>query len=287
MERAMSPDHTSVLEISGLDVTYGHGHRRRQVLFDVALRVRPGEAVGVIGESGSGKTTLARTALGLVRPSAGAIRIDGTDTVGLSAAQRRRLRRAGTVQYVFQDPLKSLDPELTLGASLAEPLRIRGTESGEAVRRRVRELLDTVDLDPALADRFPSEVSGGQRQRVAIARALITDPKLIILDEPVSALDSANRAKVLNLLGALRDRGVALVFISHDLGSVAGLTDRTAVLFRGHVVEEAPTADIVNRPRHPYTRLLVGSAPTLAGASIDRDERSELRALLTPAPTAE
>jgi ABC-type glutathione transport system ATPase component len=184
------------------------------------------------------------------------------------------------IQYVFQDPLKSLDPERTLGESLAEPLALQGRLSKAEIAERIRVHLDRVALPDSILARFPAEISGGQRQRVAIARALITDPAVIVLDEPVSALDAANRSTVLGILGRLRDSGVALVFISHDLGSVAGLTDRTLVLFRGHVVEEGPTARIVNRPEHPYTRLLIGSAPTLGQSPIGRAERDELRALL-------
>ncbi|MFK0172189.1 ABC transporter ATP-binding protein [Streptomyces sp. NPDC090306] len=269
-----------VLEVRDLDVDYGARRRRRRALHGVGLSVVPGETVGIIGETGSGKTTLARAVLGLVRPSAGSIVVDGEEVAGHSRRQWRDLRRRGVVQYVFQDPLRSLDPDLTVKASLTEPLLVRGVGADEAADR-VRTLLDRVRLDEELLDRLPGEISGGQRQRVAVARALVTEPRLVILDEPVSALDSANRVQVLEILKELRDSGTALVFISHDLGSVAGIADRVAVLYRGELVETGPVRDVVNAPTHPYTRLLLSSAPTLRGdAPADRAEREALRALL-------
>jgi ABC-type glutathione transport system ATPase component len=189
------------------------------------------------------------------------------------------LRRRGVAAYVFQDPLRSLDPDLTVEASLIEPLLISGVPKATAVER-ARVKLDLVRLDPALLGKLPGELSGGQRQRVAVARALVTEPRLIILDEPVSALDAANRVVVLETLKELRAAGVSLVFISHDLGSVAGVASRIGVLYHGELVELGPTADIVNRPQHPYTRLLLSSAPTLRSAPADRAERDALRELL-------
>ncbi|MDA5141449.1 ABC transporter ATP-binding protein [Streptomyces sp. AD681] len=275
----MSTDTRPVLDVTGLEVHYGARRRRRRALHDVSLSVAPGETVGLIGETGSGKSTLARTVLGLVRPSAGSVVVDGEDVTTHSARQWRELRRRGVVQYVFQDPLRSLDPDLTVEASLTEPLLVRGTARPEAAAR-VRAFLPRVRLTEELLDRLPGELSGGQRQRIAVARALVTAPRLVILDEPVSALDSANRVQVLEILKELRASGVALVFISHDLGSVAGTADRIAVLYRGELVEVGAARDVVGRPRHPYTRLLVGSAPTLRGAPADRAERAALRALL-------
>ncbi|MGP2442087.1 ABC transporter ATP-binding protein [Streptomyces sp. JW3] len=268
-----------VLEVTGLTVHYGPRRRRRQALDGVSLTVAPGETVGVIGETGSGKSTLARAVLGLVPASAGSVVIDGEDVTGHRDRQWRALRRRGVVQYVFQDPLRSLDPDLTIEESLTEPLLVRGVPRAAAAGR-ARTFLDRVRLTGDLLDRLPGELSGGQRQRVAVARALVTEPRLVILDEPVSALDSANRVQILDILKELRAGGTALVFISHDLGSVAGTADRVAVLYRGELVETAAAHDVVNRPRHPYTRLLVGSAPTLRGAPADRAERDRLRALL-------
>jgi len=269
-----------LLDVDGVDVHVGRGRGRTQILRSVDLQVRPGEVVGLIGESGSGKSTLARAVLGLADVSRGRISVGDEEVTAFSGSRWRGFRRRGVVQYVFQDPLRSLDGDLTVGASIAEPLLIRGGVPRSAVHDAVERFAATVQLDTALLDRFPGELSGGQRQRVAIARALITEPRLVILDEPVSALDSANRVQVLDALARLRSTTVGLLYISHDLGSVAGITDRTAVLYRGCVVESGETSALVNDPQHPYTRLLVGSAPTLAGGAIGRAERDELRARL-------
>jgi ABC-type glutathione transport system ATPase component len=267
-----------VLQVSDLDVFYGTRRHRRQALDRVSLEVRRGETVGLIGETGSGKSTLARTVLGLVPAAAGQIRIDGEEVTGYSHRQWRTLRRRGVIQYVFQDPLRSLDPDVTIEDSLIEPLLIQGVGRSEALGR-VRPLLQRVHLDTELLARLPGELSGGQRQRIAVARALVTEPDLIILDEPVSALDSANRVEVLEVLKELRATGVALVFISHDLGSVAGVADRVAVMYQGRLVETGPTRAVITAPQHVYTRLLIGSAPTLHSAAADRADRAERAAL--------
>ncbi|OQQ14174.1 dipeptide/oligopeptide/nickel ABC transporter ATP-binding protein [Streptomyces sp. M41(2017)] len=268
-----------VLAVRELEVHYGQRRRRRRALHGVSLDVTAGETVGIIGETGSGKSTLARAVLGLVRASGGSVVVDGEDVTSHSPRQWRALRRRGVVQYVFQDPLRSLDPDLTVETSLAEPLLVAGVPR-DAAARRVRAFLSRVRLSEDLLDRLPGELSGGQRQRVAVARALVTEPRLVILDEPVSALDSANRVQILQILKELRDDGVALVFISHDLGSVAGVADRVAVLYQGELVEVGPVRDVITRPRHAYTRLLVRSAPTLHSAPADRAEREALRAAL-------
>ena len=274
----VSADRT-VLEVTGLDVHYGLRRRRRQALDGVSLRVAAGETVGVIGETGSGKSTLARAVLGLVPASAGRIVVGGEDVTRYGRRQWRALRRRGVVQYVFQDPLRSLDPDLTAGESVVEPLLLQGTSRSEALVR-ARTYASRLHLEHDLLDRLPAQLSGGQRQRVAVARALVTDPSLVILDEPASALDSANRVQVLEIVKDLRAAGVALVFISHDLGSVAGVADRVAVLYQGQLVEAGPVKDVITDPQHPYTRLLVRSAPTLRTGSADRTERAALRALL-------
>ncbi|MET9383617.1 ABC transporter ATP-binding protein [Streptomyces sp. NPDC002928] len=270
---------TPVLAVEGLEVHYGPRRRRRRALHEVSLSIAPGETVGIIGETGSGKSTLARTVLGLVRASAGSIVVGGEEVSAFGPRQWRALRRRGVIQYVFQDPLRSLDPDVTVEDSLAEPLLVQGV-SRAAAAGRVRAFLSRVRLAEDLLDRLPGELSGGQRQRVAVARALVTEPRLVILDEPVSALDSANRVQVLQILKELRADGVALVFISHDLGSVAGVADRIAVLYQGELVEVGAAGDVISTPQHPYTRLLVRSAPTLHSAPADRAEREALRALL-------
>ncbi len=269
-------------------VTAGH-HRRVPVLHDVSLRIGAGESVGLIGETGSGKTTLARTLLGLTTVTRGTVRVVGRELAGIRPRALRAFRREGVVQYVYQDPLRSLDPDLPVGDAVAEGLDVRGrvarTGGGDGDQSpraaRIAGALHAVGLDPALASRRPAELSGGQRQRVALARALILEPKLLILDEPVSALDAAHRVHVLDLLRlTAAERGFAQLFISHDLGSVAGITDRIVVLYRGRVVEDRPTQDLVATPRHPYTRLLIESAPTLRAAGADRERRAHLRALV-------
>lgn len=269
-----------LLDIDGIDVHFGKRRSKRHVIRSAGFRVGAGEIVGLIGESGSGKSTIARAVLGLAEVARGDIHIGGENVTRFSASQWRAFRRRGVVQYVFQDPSRSLDADISIFDSIAEPLRIRGGSSRADIAETVREFATKVRLDEALLSRFPDELSGGQRQRASIARALITRPRLIILDEPVTALDAANRVQVLSSLTALRTQDVGLLYISHDLGSVAGITDRTVVLYQGSVVESGATSEIVNNPQHPYTRLLVGSAPTLSGLPLDRHERRELRAEL-------
>jgi ABC-type glutathione transport system ATPase component len=269
-----------LLDIDSIDIHFGKWRSKRQIIRSAGFRVGAGEIIGLIGETGSGKSTIARAVLGLVGVSDGHIHIGDDDVTKFSGSQWRAFRRRGLVQYVFQDPLRSLDADVLVADSIAEPLRIRGGLSRSAVSEAVRTYAAKVKLDEVLLSRFPGEISGGQRQRAAIARALITQPRLIILDEPVSAVDAANRVQVLATLLALRSEGVGMLYISHDLGSVAGITDRTVVLYQGAVVESDVTSELINNPRHPYTRLLVGSAPTLSGMPLDRRQRSELRAEL-------
>lgn len=278
-----------LLAVSDLTVSLGHGRKRTEVLHAATARVAAGEIVGLIGETGSGKTTLARSILGINRFDSGSVRINGTDIGALSTRELRAFRRAGDVQYVFQDPLQSLDPDLTVAASIAEGLQVREAANGSvgargiatraSIRERVNAALTLVGLPVTLGSHLPSALSGGQRQRVAIARAMVLEPRLLICDEPVSALDATNRIAMLDLLGALRRTRpeIGLLFISHDLGSVAGITDRIIVLYRGTIVEEGTTSQILRSPQHPYTRLLVGSAPTLTGGAVDRQRRQELR----------
>ncbi|MGW8482800.1 ABC transporter ATP-binding protein [Microbacterium sp. NPDC055903] len=270
----------NVIEVDNLDVSYGVGRQRTRVIRDASFTVAAGESVGVIGETGSGKSTLARAVVGLVPAAAGTIRVGGEEVTAFRSAAWREFRRRGVVQYVFQDPLRALDPDLTIGESLAEPLRLQRRLSKAQIRDRIAFRLEQVKLDADLLERFPGELSGGQRQRILLARALATEPRVLILDEPVSALDAANRVSVLEILNELRAAGTSLVFISHDLGSVAGVTDRVIVLYRGELVETGRTVDVVNDPQHPYTRLLVGSAPSLHTGAIAREERAELRRLL-------
>ncbi|MCZ7525806.1 MAG: ABC transporter ATP-binding protein [Acidimicrobiia bacterium] len=249
----------------------------------VDLAVGAGETVGVVGESGCGKSTLARLLVGLLEPTAGVVRFEGRDLAGLSRRERREVRRR--VQIVLQDPAGALDPRMTVGASVAEPLRVHG-ERRKVVAERVPVALGAVGLDPGLARRYPQELSGGQRQRVAIARALVLAPRVVVLDEPVSALDASVRAEVVNLLADLRDRlGLACVVVSHDLPVVRHLADRVAVMYLGRVVEEGPAGEVLDRPRHPYTAALVSAAPVPDPAA----ERARERIVLAgdpPSPVA-
>ncbi|QKW23279.1 ABC transporter ATP-binding protein [Kitasatospora sp. NA04385] len=267
---------TALLEVRSLEVEFDRG---APVLDGIDLQVRAGEILGVIGETGSGKTTLARAVVGLAPVAAGRITVDGRDRARLRGRALRAARRAGTVQYMFQDPLRSLDPDLTVLRLVGQPLAVAGVPVGER-RQRVLAALDLVGLDHALAERRPALLSGGQRQRVALARAIVTRPRLLLADEPVSALDASNRNHVLRLLDELRrELDLAVVLISHDLESLAGVADRLAVLYRGRIVESGPAADVLGRPLHPYTALLAASAPG-GGAA----RRAELALLRAPAP---
>jgi oligopeptide/dipeptide ABC transporter ATP-binding protein len=253
-----------VLTVRSLDVVLGHGWRAARVLTGVDLRVWPGEIVGLVGETGSGKTTVARAIVGLVKPAAGQVIIDGKQVSGLRRRALRAERRRGVVQLVFQDPLRSLDPDLKVADIVAEGLRIRGGLDAGEIAARVREALAEVGLDGTVLDRTPGQISGGQRQRVSIARALATQPRLLICDEPVSALDASSRNHILRLLDRLRGSlNLPILLISHDLSSLAGIADRIAVLYRGQIVEDGPADRVFSSPRHPYTALLMASAPSV------------------------
>ena len=251
-----------LLEVADVDVVLGRGWRANHVLSGVNLKVWPGEIIGLVGETGSGKTTLARTVVGLARPRDGRVLFDGKEISALRGAARRRERRTGHIQLVFQDPVRSLDPDLTVGDIVGEGQKIRGGLSAAEITARVGDALAKVGLSATLGSRQPGQLSGGQRQRVSIARGLAADPKLLLCDEPVSALDASNRNYILRLLAGLRDTlGLPIVIISHDLSSLAGIADRVVVLYRGRIVEDGPVDQVFTRPRHPYTALLMASAP--------------------------
>ncbi|WP_106401502.1 ATP-binding cassette domain-containing protein [Actinocorallia populi] len=268
-----------LLDVSGLRVAFpGRGWRAEpvEVLHGVDLTVGSGEAHGLVGESGSGKTTIGRAVLGLVKTTAGTISFGGRDITRASGRARRALSR--DIQVVFQDPYTSLNPSLTIGDILAEPLVVHGSAPADA-RRRVRELLDRVGLPADAAERLPREFSGGQRQRVAIARALAPEPRLIVCDEPVSALDLSTQARVLDLLLDLQRRtGVAYLFISHDLSVVRHMCHRVSVIHRGDIVETGPAAAVTSAPRHPYTRRLMLASP-VADPVVQAGRREERRRL--------
>jgi oligopeptide/dipeptide ABC transporter ATP-binding protein len=226
----------------------------------VSFQVRSGETLALVGESGCGKSTVGRLVLRLIEPTAGRVRFEGRDISELGARDLRAFRR--NAQLVFQDPYGSLNPRMTVGEILAEPLTLHAIVPRERRERRVSQLLDMVGLPAGFARRYPHEFSGGQRQRVAIARALAVEPKLVICDEPVSALDVSIRSQVLNLLQDLQQRlGLAYIFISHDLAVVKHIATNVAVMNLGRIVETAPVADVFAAPRHPYTRALLSAIP--------------------------
>lgn len=226
------------------------------------MTVEKGETLAVVGESGSGKSTLARCIVRLTEPTAGRIVYDTTiDVRALRGRALRDFRRQ--VQMVFQNPAGSLDPGMRVGHIVGQPLRYHEALHGDTLRHRVHQLLEAVGLSPAEARKFPHQLSGGQQQRVSLARAISTRPRLLVLDEPTSALDASVQEQILELLAQLREEfGLTYILISHDLRIIERYTDRTAVFFRGHLVELGPTSDVVGRPRHPYMRLLVDLIPS-------------------------
>jgi len=252
----------NLLTVSDLVVEYpGKGFRAQpfRALTDINISIAAGETLGLVGESGSGKTTLGRAVLGLAPVTKGAITFEGDDISHASRRERQRLSRH--LQVVFQDPYTSLNPAMQVGDILAEPLGIQGV-GHKASRLRVKELLDQVGLPGDAIGRLPREFSGGQRQRVAIARALALSPKLIVCDEPVSALDLTTQARVLDLfLQIQRDTGVSYLFVSHDLDVVRHISHRVAVMYRGEIVEQGPAAVVTGDPEHPYTQRLLLASP--------------------------
>ncbi len=263
----MSPDdlsETAVLQVTDLvkefPVKAGVGRTKGVVhaVSGVSFTLEPGTTLGLVGESGSGKTTVGRCLLRLIEPTSGSVRFDGRELVGLRPEALRELRR--DLQIVFQDPYASLDPKMTVGASIAEPLKLQKIPGDHEVK--VAELLELVGLAADHARRFPHEFSGGQRQRIGIARALALDPKLMILDEPVSALDVSIQAGVINLLEDLQERlGLSYVFIAHNLSVVRHISDQVAVMYLGKIVEIASSDDLYSRPTHPYTQALLSAIP--------------------------
>ncbi len=226
----------------------------------VSLQVKRGETFAIVGESGCGKSTLARLLLRLIDPSAGRVVYDGQDLTSLGAARMRALR--SDLQFIFQDPFSSLNPRMSVGAIIGEPLRVHTTLSSAARRARVADLMTRVGLRPDMSDRYPHEFSGGQRQRIAIARALASGPKLLIGDEPVSALDVSIQAQIVNLLEDMKKEfGLTLVIIAHDLAVIRHMSDRIAVMYLGEVVEQAETEALFTTPRHPYTQALLAAIP--------------------------
>lgn len=247
----------------------------------VSLSIFPGETYGLIGESGSGKSTLGRILLGLLRPDKGTVRFEGRDLLTLSKQEQRDLR--SQISVVFQEPYESLNPRMTVDNLISEPLLIQGGARGSVqIKRKIDEVLEKVNLDHGLKKRYPRELSGGQQQRVGIARAIITDPRLMVLDEPTSSLDVSVRAQILTLLSSLQeDLGVAYLFISHDIHTVEWISQRIGIMYLGCILETGSTSAIFANPAHPYTKALISSR-----LSTDPSESSERQRLKSEIPSS-
>jgi len=255
---------TPLLEARGLSKFFParDGKGLVRAVNDVSLSLAEGETLGIVGESGCGKSTLARMLMRLIEPSGGKVLFQGEDLLSLSRAAMRQKRR--DIQIVFQDPYASLDPRMNIAQIIAEPLDIHGIGSTAERAAKVKDLIALVGLDPASATRYPHEFSGGQRQRIGIARAIALEPRLVVLDEPVSALDVSIQSQILNLLDDLKLRlRLSYVFISHDLSVVQHVSDRVAVMYLGRIVEEGPADAVLGEPKHPYTQALISAIPEI------------------------
>jgi oligopeptide transport system ATP-binding protein len=280
-----APANGPLLEVKGLDVRFATKHGVVRAVDGVTFSLERGETLGLVGESGCGKSTTARAIVGLVPVTEGSVRFEGREIAGLSSRAMRSIRPR--LQMVFQDPYASLDPRMTVASIVAEPLAVHGRAKGSGERdREVSRLLETVGLDPSMRRRYPHEFSGGQRQRIGLARALALEPDLLLLDEPVSALDVSVQSQVLNLLEDLRLRlGLTYLFIAHNLGVVRHVSDRIAVMYLGRIVELAPRDDLFARPLHPYTEALLSAVPVPDPEVEARRRRIPLTGEI-PSPTA-
>lgn len=271
----MSTSGAALLEIEDLVTEFGGGkaflgkpQRIVRAVDGVSLQLKPGQALGLVGESGCGKTTIAKTALGLVREKSGTMRLDGRVVSGLAPKDARKAR--ATIQYVHQDPGAALDPWWSIGHALDEALRIHGVSDKGERTTRIDEMLHAVGLDPSFRTRYPHELSGGQQRRVGLARILVLQPRIVILDEPTSGLDLSVQATVLGVIDELRRRlGLTYLFVSHDLSVVERMCEEVAIMYLGRIVETGPTKQIFAKPQHPYTRALLAAAPRLEPGSLN------------------
>lgn len=263
-----------LLYTRGLSKRFKVGNNEVHAVTDVNIEIRKSETVSLVGESGCGKSTLGRLILGLLKPTEGKIWFEDQELTGLKAKEFRKIRR--DIQCIFQDPYSSLDPRVSVAGSVAEPLLINRACSREECRRRVDELLKTVGIPLEYKNRFPHQFSGGQRQRVGIARALALNPKLIVCDEPISALDVSIQAQVLNLLVELQEKmGLTYLFISHDLNVVRCISDRVYIMYLGSICEYGTAEEIFQNPHHPYTHFLLSAVPV-----VDPDDRKEKKDII-------
>jgi peptide/nickel transport system ATP-binding protein len=267
-----------ILEVKDLHVVYKSRKSEFHALKGVSLTINPGETVGLVGESGSGKTTIGKAVLGQTPVTEGKVIFNGEDIT--TAGRSRRQQLGKELQVVFQDPYSSLNPARTIGQTLSEPLLTDKTLNKDAMRAKIADILKRVGMPADTAERYPGQFSGGQRQRIAIARAVIGRPKLIVCDEPVSALDLSVQAQVLNLLNELqRDLGLSMLFISHDLTVVRHVSHRTVVLYRGEIVEQGEAQQVHDDPQHPYTQALIDASP-VPDPELQAIKRNERRARL-------
>ena len=276
-----------VLEVNNVVVQFDTDGGRITAVDGVSMHLATGETLGLVGESGCGKSTLARAIMQLVPMQQGSVRLEDIDLDTLSRRELRRMRHR--IQMVFQDPRGSLDPRMSVSSLIGEPLRVHGMGDRTSRARSVAEAMELVGLPEAVADRLPSELSGGQQQRVGIARAIVTDPAVLVCDEPVSALDVSIQAQIINVLDELRDElDLAMLFIAHDLSVVRHLSDRVAVMYLGQIVETGTTSEVFTEPRHPYTQGLITSVPRADAESAARLQTArrlvlgELPSLLDP-----
>jgi phosphonate C-P lyase system protein PhnK len=268
---------SALLTVDSLVKRFGSGHRTHTAVDKVSFELFPGEVLGIVGESGSGKSTTVRCLMGLERPEAGTLDYDGINLRRMTFAQQRRFR--SEVQMVFQDPYSSLNPRMTIGRIVAEPLRVNTTLSASARRDRVVEMLELVGLESRHLARYPRSFSGGQRQRIAIARALVSGPRVLVCDEPVSALDVSVQAQVLNLLKDMQEKlSLSVLFIAHDLAVVRYLCDRLVIMQNGVAVEQGTRDEVYDDPKHPYTQALLEAVPRAdpAGERMRRQQRLDL-----------